>query len=607
MRIPARAAALALAALLAGCAGDGNNEPEKTDEIPRGGTLRIGIVGAGQRGEIPTIDPAKLDFSPPISELHRCCLLRTLVNYRGATTEQGGAVLRPDLASALPEVSQDGLTYTFRLKPDLRYAPPYDDVPIKTPDIVRAIEYALGPKPVFESTLLLVVEGAGAFQGGDADTISGLETPDDRTLVVHLTERVGDLPERFALSITAPIPPGADLGHPELGRVPVSSGPYMLEGVESFDFTRPPSKARLPRGYVFNERVTLVRNPAWGNDSLRGAYADRIELTVEGPPDAAAAKVDDGRLDFSIGQFMPTPQQLERYSSDPELEQRLFAHVGNGMRYVNLNVAVPPFDDIQVRKAVNLVIDKVALRTAARTGLGGRVAGHIAPDALLNNLLLDYEPYETRRHGGDLDAARREMAKSRYDRNGDGRCDAPVCKGLLAPVRNDDPTNARLGEIVREDLSRIGIELNVKAFDPETYFEEVILPPARTPLVPSIGFGPATLNASNVFYDLFHGAANGISLVGASPGELQQWKYEVSRVPNIDDKIEECLRLTGSSQTQCWAETDQLVMERVVPWVPYLFEGSAQVVSDRIARFTFAQSSFVLMPAFDQVALKSGA
>jgi peptide/nickel transport system substrate-binding protein len=610
MRIPARAVVLALAALLAGCGGDGDSDTDKTDDVPRGGTLRIGLVGAGERGEIPTIDPAKLEFSPGITELHRCCLLRTLVNYRGGTTEQGGAVLRPDLARTLPEVSQDGLTYTFRLKPDLRYAPPYEEVPIRTRDIVRAIEYALRQE-VFEAGFFLVIEGAQEFQGGEADTISGFETPDDRTLVVHLTERVGDLGERFATAISAPIPEGADVGHPVIGRVPVSSGPYMVAGAERFDFTRPPSKTRLPRGYAFNRRVTLVRNPAWGNDSLRRAYADRIEITVEGPPDVAAAKVDDDRLDFNLGQLVPTPEQIERYSSDPELERRLLAHVGNVMRYINLNVAVPPFDDIQVRKAVNLAIDKEALRTAVRGGLGSRIAGHIAPDALLNNHLLDYEPYKTAGHRGDLEVAKREMAKSRYDRDRDGTCDAPACKGLLAPVRNDDPSNARLGEIVRQNLSRIGIGLRIKAFDPDTYFEEAIQPPARTPLVPSLGFGPDTLNASNVFHDLFYGPAVGegdaLSLVGASRAQLREWKYEVSRVPNVDDKIEECLRLTGSPQTQCWAETDQLLMERVVPWVPYLFEGAVQVVSDRVARFTFAQSSFVLMPAFDQIALKSGA
>lgn len=612
MRLRVVVAAAALAAAAASCGG-GGKQAQKTDETPRGGTLRVGISDTPPDSELlATLDPAKDTFSPPISELYRCCLLRTLLNYRGATTEDGGSVLRPDLAAALPEVSDDGLTYTFRLKSGLRYAPPYEDVTIKAQDIVRGIEYALRLEPGYVTGLILVIEGAQEFQSGKADTVSGLETPDDRTLVVHLAEPVGDLAERFSYAYTAPIPRGADVGNPQIGRVPVASGPYMLAGSERFDFSRSPTRQRLPSGFVVNRRVALVRNPAWGNDHLRAAYVDRIVLTLEGAAEKAAAKVDEGRLDFALGQLVPTVEQVKRYSADPALEKRLFAHVGNIVRYINLNVAVPPFDDVHVRKAVNLAIDKQALRQTARGGLGGRIAGHIAPDALLNNLLLDYDPYATPGGRGDLEAAKREMAKSRYDRDRDGVCDAPSCRGVLAPVRDDEPSIARLGGVVRDNLRPIGIDLDVKAFDPDTYFEKAILPQSRVPVIPALGVSPDSLNAASIFPALFYGplvgspAGSNLSLVGASPQLLKHWKYTVKHVPNVDDKIGECLRLTAGAQVQCWAETDQLLMEKVVPWVPYLFEGGHQTVSNRVARFAFAQSGFVLVPAFDQIALKRG-
>jgi hypothetical protein len=204
------------------------------------------------------------------------------------------------------------------------------------------------------------------------------------------------------------------------------------------------------------------------------------------------------------------------------------------------------------------------------------------------------------------------MAKSRYDRDRDGVCDAPACTGLLAPVRTDDPAIAQLGKVVAENLRPIGIELDVRAFDPETYFEEVVLPESRVPLIPALGWATDTLNAASVFPRLFYGplvghpTATTLALVGASPEQLRKWKYTVTRVPNVDSKIDECIRLTAGAQIQCWAETDQLLMERVVPWVPYLFEGNVQAVSDRVARFKFTQSSLVLLPAFDQIALKEG-
>src|SRR3954471_17114420 len=171
MRVPAAFVAIGLAVLVAACSGDDKQQARKADQAPRGGTLRIGFTAG-----LPTLDPAKIEFAPPITELYRCCLLRTLVNYRGATTEEGGSVLRPDLAVALPKVSEDGLAYTFRLKPGIRYAPPYEDVTIKAQDIVRALEYALR---LNSAPFMLVIEGAREFQNGRAGTVSGLETPDD--------------------------------------------------------------------------------------------------------------------------------------------------------------------------------------------------------------------------------------------------------------------------------------------------------------------------------------------------------------------------------------------------------------------------------------------
>ena len=605
---------VALAAVAGGCRG--GKAEHAAGGAPRGGTLRIGVAVPGD--PLATLDAARIEFSPAVTELLSCCLTRTLLNYRTGTTEEGGAVLRPDLAAALPQVADDGLTYTFRLKPGLRYAPPYERVSMKAQDVVRAIEHALRvgpPGPLVE------IEGAQQFRGRKAGRVSGLETPDDRTLVVHVTKRIGDLGERFSDPTTAPIPPEADVGFGKVGAIPVATGPYMLAGSERLDYAHAAAR-RLPSGFAPGKRITLIRNPSWTDDGLRADYADRIVLSLERVPhpdpssalaaDKAAADVDEGRLDLAIGPLLPTDEQLRRYSSSPQLRKRLFTHVGNVVRFISLNVALPPFDDIHVRKAANLVVDKKALIQATSTGLGGRIADHIAPDALLDNLLLDYDPYPTPGHHGDLEAAKREMRKSRYDRNHDGVCDAVTCRSVLAPVRNDDPAIIRLGHVARDSLRRIGIDLDVKVVDPDTYFGKLITAQGRVPVVPALGILLDNLNAASFFPGLFYGpllgtpAAENVSLVGASPQQLRRWGYRVRAVPSVDGKIRQCLRLIARSQTECWAETDQLLMERVVPWVPYLFEATAFVVSRRVARFTFSQSSAIELPAFDRIALKAG-
>ena len=104
-------------------------------------------------------------------------------------------------------------------------------------------------------------------------------------------------------------------------------------------------------------------------------------------------------------------------------------------------------------------------------------------------------------------------------------------------------------------------------------------------------FARAELNGSNV------------SLVGATKAQLEKWGYSVRSVPNIDARIERCLPLVGRAQVECWAQVDQYLMEKVVPWVPYALHAHTYVLSDRIAHFSIDQ--FTAQASLDQVALAS--
>ncbi len=101
--------AACLSALLLGCGGPAPT-PQRTSPGHVGGTLRIGFA------DYPDYmrDLVYVDAGRPNPGLFmRCCLARTLVTYPGETTIDGGTVLMPDLAEAMPAVSRDGLTWTF--------------------------------------------------------------------------------------------------------------------------------------------------------------------------------------------------------------------------------------------------------------------------------------------------------------------------------------------------------------------------------------------------------------------------------------------------------------------------------------------------------------
>jgi peptide/nickel transport system substrate-binding protein len=268
-----------------------------------------------------------------------------------------------------------------------------------------------------------------------------------------------------------------------------------------------------------------------------------------------------------------------------------------------MNLAVPPFDDVHVRRAMNLAVNKSAVVNALGGQVAAEIAGHVVINSLLNDLLVSYDPYATPHHAGDLTAARREMAASRYDANGDGRCDDPSCRGVQALALNLPPI-PEIARSIRDDLRGIGIELDVKPMDPPTLFSKTGDPSQHVPMAIGVAWVKDYLSASALIPPLFSAASIGTynySLVGASAQQLRRWGYDVRSVPGIDDRIARCQALIGSIETECWAELDRYLTEVVVPWVPLVFENWVGVVSDRVTSTSFDQSTS--LPALDRTAV----
>lgn len=631
--MPGRTVLAAIVALIvATCtsADDGTERPTGSGGTSRrGGTLRVAV--SDSNAFFVDLDPAT--WVPHAWELARCCLLRTLYSYNGMPAEEGGAELRPDLAQGMPEVSSDGLTWTFRLKRGLRYAPPFEDTPIIAPDIVRGLERqarmaSLLPKGHTYDQYYSVIRGFDQYPE-EADSIVGLERPDDHTLVVRLTEIAGDLPFRFSLPATAPIPEGASEGHDaDYGRFLVASGPYMVEGSEDLDFSVPPEQQEPAPGFIpatpddvgeVEEpgSLVLVRNPSWApaTDRLRPAYPDRIEMAIGGGDDEHfAGRVDAAEIDVVFDKAGSSFEQVARYREASASKDRLHIHANNSGYALRMNLAIPPFDDVHVRRAVNHAIDEEALvemlsepKDLPFGGTSIEAGTHIAPDGIAGSLLRSFDPYPF-----DPSEARKEMSTSAYDRNGDGTCDAPVCRNVRTLVRETGFIPQQAKEI-RDALADLGIELTLEIVDAN--FHDLALDP-REHIPMSIGFGwfPDYPEGTGWFLSQFdvsglEGSNSSLegsntSLLGASAEQLRDWGYEVTSVPSVDDRFDACQGRRGVARTQCWAEYDQYLMTEIVPWVPYMFQEHAVVVSERVVEYSFDQ--FANLPALDQIALAPG-
>ena len=617
--------AVVIAFVAAACQGGGGGNATGSPGVKpqKGGTLRI-----AQLGDVTAaFDPQKEYYQVSFA-YYQCCLLRTLLGYNGLDSEHDGNTLFPDLATKLPDVSADGLTWTFHMKPGIHYAPPLQDVEITAPDVVRALMREATPGVAAGYGFYYsVIQGFDDFSAGKADTISGLVAKDNYTLEIHLTEPAGDLGYRFALPATAPIPPnpadpkaplGVAEGHDDdYGRFLVASGPYMFEGSEDLDFSLSVDKQKPVAGYVPNKSYSLVRNPSWdpATDSLRPAYVDAIQTAIGGQEAVLDQKVQANEIDLVFDTSSPEPEFTRTFQTTPDLQGRIFVNPSQGNYYATMNLGTPPFDDIHVRKAVEFAINKDGFRRLGGGPTIGEIAGHFVPDNMLADVLKGYDPYATPgQKGADdpqgLAAAKAEMAQSIYDHNQDGVCDDPVCTNVLT-VANNTKTAQAEAALIRQNLDAIGISLDIKSFTQSAAYGKIFdpknhiafttgwagwlkdYPDAYTFFFP-VMYGPNILSQYNTNY----------SMVGATPQQMRQYGYSVTKVAGMDPEITKCFPLTGDARVQCWAEADKYLMEQVVAIIPLEFSNTVTILSNRVTNWTY--SAYNDTPSLVHLALVGG-
>ena len=172
----------------------------------------------------------------------------------------------------------------------------------------------------------------------------------------------------------------------EIGYGPflVATGPYMIEGAEALDSG---SRRADPRrwvhagvgGAIDPGSLTLVRNPSWNpaTDEVRPARAGRIEIAIDAGFDYRGVATSD--VDVVMGD-PPPPDVLERYRSDATLRDRMVVRPAPESVFIAINVAEPPFDDVHVRRAVALVLDRAGFASA--TGMPS--SSHLLPESLMD-------------------------------------------------------------------------------------------------------------------------------------------------------------------------------------------------------------------------------
>jgi peptide/nickel transport system substrate-binding protein len=538
----------------------------------------------------------------------------------GVLRTSPGNQLFPDLAADMPQISSDGLTYTFKLKPGIKFAPPVNRV-ITSKDVAYAFQ-RINTAPLvaqYGFYYFGVVKGMDGKAKSADQKISGIETPDDQTIIFHLEKPTGDFLYRVFMPATAPIPEEVAKCFTkagDYGRYVISSGPYMIQGSDKLDISS--CKAMKPiSGFDPSRELKLVRNPNYdqATDNLRSNFVDSMDITINTNVDDIFNKVEAGQLDSSIVEPPPKPV-LQRYVTDAAKKPYLHSNSSDATSYIFLNVTTPPFDDVNVRKAANLIMDKAAIQQAYGGTTLGDVATHIWPPIVLGDRLkADYNPYATPDNKGDEAKAKEAMKQSKYDSNKDGICDASACKGLVMINRNYSPYSDA-EPVVVSSLQKIGIQVKPRELATSAAYTTVQTVKNNIPIGLNARWGkdyadPYTFAVLFISAGIAATGNNNFALVGLTPQQATEFGVKLpsgAQVPSVDGDIDACQKISNSQPDQrndCFANVDKKLMEQVVPWVPYLWQRQITITAPSMTKFEFDQFSGYL--SITQVAVNNNA
>ena len=560
--------------------------------LAKGGVYRVGVTTFGNTDNL---DPTGEYGIPGWGVLD--ALNRTLVTFKFAPGAEG-TTLVPDLAQEIPQPSSDGLTYTFHLKPGIKFGPPLDR-PITSKDVEYAFE-RLDTKPLvaeYGFYYFGVIKGMTGSAPAPAP-ISGIETPDDSTIVFHLTQPTGDFLYRLTLPATTPMPAevaGCFTTAGGYGRDIVSSGPYMIDGAPNVDASSCASIKPMS-GYDPTKFLTMVRNPSYDPatdaESNRKAYVDGVQITIDTSVADIFEKVQAGSLDASWYD-LPPATVLQQYLSDPALKDSVHAFENGNVQFIAMNMTHPPFDDVHVRKAVNYIIDKAALQRSWSGPISGDIATEIVPPFVLQGKATPgYDPYASPGNAGDLQKAQAEMKQSKYDANHDGKCDSPACSNLVLVNQNITPWTTMEPFIV-QDLAKIGIQVKPRELETGAAYNTVQRVANDIPISMNANWAYDYVDAYTYLKPMFDSSSisaagnPNTTLTGLTPSMATKFgvTYPAGGVPSVDGKIATCEALAGDQRAECWANLDKYLMEDVVPLVPYLWSNVIVITGSDVTHF----------------------
>jgi peptide/nickel transport system substrate-binding protein len=298
-----------------------------------GGTLHLVAQSAGG-----TLDP-QVNYTLQYWQIYQATYDQ-LITYARVGGQQS-VDLVPDLATAMPKVSDGGKTYTFTLRRGIKFS---DGKPVTTADVVASFRRIFKVASPNAGSWYNVIVGADACLKKPATcTLQGGVVADSKTnrITFHLTQADPQFEAQLAMPFASILPASAPAK--DAGTTPIpTTGPYYFAS------------------YSPNSALVMKRNPyfkQWSAHAEPQGYPDEIEETFGLTAESEVTAVENNQADWMYD--APPSDRLVEISS--KYSDRAHVNPLTAMWYLTLNSNIAPFDNLKARQAINWAVDRAAI------------------------------------------------------------------------------------------------------------------------------------------------------------------------------------------------------------------------------------------------------
>ena len=334
--------------------------------------------------------------------------------------EPGTANLIPSLAETFG-VSDDGLTYTFKLRKGVKFT---NGREVVASDVKYSIERAVNPKTQGPGAGFFgSIKGYEDVTGGKTTTLEGIAAPDNSTVIFHLSRPDATFLHVLAINFASVVPHEAvEAAGGDFGKKPVGSGTFVL------------------KDWTIGQHLVFERNPDYFVKDM--PYIDKFTVEVGQEPLVALLRLQKGEVDIA-GDGIPPAKFLEiKNSADGPKMIVDGEQLQTG--YITLNTKVKPLDNLKVRQALNMAINKDRITRI----LNGRATAANQP---LPPLMPGYDKSFTG-YAYDVEKAKALLAEAGF----------PTGFETVLYSTNTDP-QPRIAQAIQQDLAAVGVKAEVRA------------------------------------------------------------------------------------------------------------------------------------------------